>query len=124
MSVNKKQKARTAAQLTVLGQAIAPIVFTDGIHGYGAIAGMIQIELGSSIIVYKPDGTSERQIVSVCHLRMHPSTVNVIKKALDDCIELHRENVMRARAARQKTQRKPAAPPPEQQEEGEQEEAA
>lgn len=124
MSVNRK-KAAAAAQLNklppVVGQLTAPTIVTDGVLAFGALGGgMVQLEIGNSILVVKSDSSTEVQILCVAHLRMTPRVALNIQKALQGALDMHRENLNRIRA--QQKPKQPVRAKPE--EVDEQEEAA
>ena len=121
MSVNKKLRDRPAGKFPpIVGQAAAPHVFVDGILGFGAIGGMIQLEVGSTLLVVKPDDSTEVQVACVAHLRFHPRVALNLIKAINDALAYHRDNVMKQRQAQQqkaqqhnKPARKPVPVPAE-----------
>ena len=120
MSVNKKLRDKAAGRFPpIVGQAAAPHIYLDGILGFGAIGGMIQFEVGSTLLVVKPDDSTEVQVACVAHLRFHPRVALNLVKAINDALALHRDNVMKQRQARSKPARKPVPVPAEEEEEAE-----
>lgn len=119
MSVNKTKlrAAKIGGFPPIVGQAAAPHIFMDGILGFGAIGGTIQLEIGSSVLIIKPDDTTELQVACIGHMRMTPRTALNVIKALNDALTLHRDNVQKQRQARQQKQqqgkRKPVPQPQE-----------
>lgn len=127
MSVNKKLRDKATNRFPpIVGQAAAPIIFMDGFLGFGAVGGTVQVEIGSSVLIVKPDDSTELQIACVAHLRMTPRVALNMVKVLNDALTLHRDNVMKQRQAQQsRKQRKPVpvAPAEEDEEEAEAEAA-
>lgn len=125
MSVNRKKAAAAATNKMppVVGQLTAPTIITDGVLAFGAIGGMVQLELGNSILVIKSDSSTEVQILCIAHLRMTPRVALNIQKALQGALDMHRENLNRMRAQQKQTGKRPPRPVKEEAEE-QQEEAA
>ena len=113
MAVNRKKHAAAAEQRKlppIVGQLSASVIVTDGVTAFGALGGMIQLELGNSIIASKSDGTTEMQILCVGHLRMLPRVALKLQRNIAGALDMHRENINRMRAQQRPKQKQPPRP--------------
>jgi hypothetical protein len=74
--------------LTLKNGAAAPVVYFDGAPCYGAMNGIVEIELAARYMTPKADGTAAVDITTVAHLRCSLNAATNLREALDRAIEM------------------------------------
>lgn len=65
----------------------APFIYFDIVPAHGTMAGAIQIELASRILIPHPGGTVEVKFVSIARLRCNPAAATNLRDAIDSALK-------------------------------------
>jgi hypothetical protein len=80
-----QQKPKFAA--SVAATDTAPLIFFDGSYAYGALGGMLQIELAATMLVPSEDKIHFRPICTA-HLRGSPAAMLQLREAIDKAMAM------------------------------------
>jgi len=67
--------------------AAAPFIYFDIVPAHGTMAGAVQIELASRILIPHPGGTVEVKFVSIARLRCSPAAATNLRDAIDSALK-------------------------------------
>jgi hypothetical protein len=66
----------------------APVIYFDLAPTFGTLAGVVQIELASRILIPTADGGASAKFVAVGRLRCSPTAARYLREALDRSLEM------------------------------------
>jgi hypothetical protein len=64
----------------------APFIYFDIVPAHGTMAGAVQIELASRVLIPHPGGTVEVNFVSIARLRCSPAAAANLRHAIDSAL--------------------------------------
>ena len=84
-----KVKSLPSAPPLLKNAATAPFIFFDNVPVYGALGGIIEIEIAARILMPKPDGAISADMSCTAHLRCNPMAAIMLIDALQKAIDMH-----------------------------------
>jgi hypothetical protein len=68
-----------------------PLVYFDMIGAYGAMNGVIEVEVATRILIPKPDGSTEFKFLCSGRLRCTPDAANALRAVLQGAMNMLHE---------------------------------
>jgi hypothetical protein len=87
MAVNGKSSGASAPLLK--NSAAAPVIYFDSAPVHGTLAGNIEVELATRVLLPKSDGHVLAEMVCVAHLRCCPAAAQALMESLQHALAMH-----------------------------------
>jgi hypothetical protein len=92
MSTHQRPQQQNKSQPPLLkNAAAAPFVYFDGVPVFGVVNGVVQLELAANVVVPKPDGGVQLEMVCTIHLRGSLPAMELLSDAIDKALDMARQ---------------------------------